>query len=331
MKFCVYTRAFYEVPYLNFFIEHYIYLGFCKIIILKSDNIHYDLPPLYSHIVDIHLVSNEGNELLPNYQHLIKNSDYDWILSVDIDEFLMLNAKYKNITDFTLSKLAENNNINMFYFRWGMIEKYDTHYNYKFINILKTYKIYANQHVKTMFKRKDLLNISSPHYCDLNTKKHIYFENNILYENKAVGHPYTDNTYNECILIHLHTRSIENIIIKSIHTELTTKKIISRELFIDFINNIDLYSELENALETFKKNIGLKSILPFFHCDAPDNIYIYNYGLFEYIYEVTDTNIEQQLISFLLYKNNIDKNKYYYFINALNNQITKECKHLFYK
>ena len=39
MKCCVYTRTFYESPYINFFIEHYLKLGFDKIFILKTDNL----------------------------------------------------------------------------------------------------------------------------------------------------------------------------------------------------------------------------------------------------------------------------------------------------
>ena len=38
MKCCVYTRCYYEKQYLYNFIEHYIKLGFDKIIILNTSN-----------------------------------------------------------------------------------------------------------------------------------------------------------------------------------------------------------------------------------------------------------------------------------------------------
>ena len=47
MKCCVYTRSFAERPYMDFFIEHYIHLGFDKIIILKSDKMEYKYPIEY--------------------------------------------------------------------------------------------------------------------------------------------------------------------------------------------------------------------------------------------------------------------------------------------
>ena len=43
MKCCVYSRFVFEYPYLNSFIEHYLNLGFDKIIILYTDIIEYPL------------------------------------------------------------------------------------------------------------------------------------------------------------------------------------------------------------------------------------------------------------------------------------------------
>ena len=61
MKYCVYTRAFYETPYLDFFIEHYINLGFDMIIILKADSFSYSIPSKFKKHVQLHTVPNLEN------------------------------------------------------------------------------------------------------------------------------------------------------------------------------------------------------------------------------------------------------------------------------
>ena len=111
--------------------------GFDKIIILKcfNNDDHYKIPEEYQKYVSIYNVKNLGNSLLPKYDYIVKNSGYDWVLNIDIDEILLLNPKYKNINEYTEEKLSINKNINTFYFRWGMIEKCDNTHNYDFINI----------------------------------------------------------------------------------------------------------------------------------------------------------------------------------------------------
>jgi len=121
MKYCVYSRCYFENNYLTYFIEHYINLGFHKIIILHTGGCKYDLPIKYSNLVDIHYLINNGNEneFNSNHDHIIKKSDFDWVLWVDNDELLLLCEKYKTIDDYVNEKLLINNNINAFYFRWG--------------------------------------------------------------------------------------------------------------------------------------------------------------------------------------------------------------------
>ncbi len=78
MKCCVYTRCFIENPYMDFFIEHYIKLGFDKIIILKCDTFEYKCPIEYEKQVYIHKVPNFGDRLLGAYYHLvIRDHNYD--------------------------------------------------------------------------------------------------------------------------------------------------------------------------------------------------------------------------------------------------------------
>ena len=77
IKCCVYTRVFYEFPYLNFFLEHYISLGFQKIILLKADNIKLNIEK-YKDYVEIFEVENLENRLLPICTNRI-DKNYDWV------------------------------------------------------------------------------------------------------------------------------------------------------------------------------------------------------------------------------------------------------------
>lgn len=318
MKYCVYTRCFYENEYLDYFIKHYLDIGFNKIIILHSGGSEYKLHEKYKNLVDIYYVLNEGNVLLSKYDYLIKESDFDWFLVVDNDEFLILNNEYKTINDYVENKLLLNNNINQFYFRWGMIEKYDIENNNNFSYILQNYKIFSNPHIKSMFKKQDFMNISQ-HYSNFQNLT-IYFENNITNKNNAL-HTINFNSYQEHILIHIHTRSINNLIIKSLYTKLERKYINLKNEFIEFINS---YAHLSNntILDIFKKFIGMKAILPFEH--AKGNVI--NMSEYNIIYskfhncELINLNENIEILNFLK-NNNINVDKYFSFIDMLSNKI----------
>ena len=320
MKFCVYTRSFLEDEYLSCFINHYIKLGFDKIIILKSDGIIYNLPENYSTIVEIHYVENRGNLLLPQYDYLIKNCDCDWVLVIDIDELLLLNNSYKNINDYVEQKTI-NNKINAFYFRWGMIEKFDITNNNNFNYILNNYKIFQNPHIKTMFKKIDFISIWHPHYTNLNNL-HIYFENNILNQNDAL-HEINNNSYKENILIHLHTRSIHNLIIKAFNTHFIEKTISNKNQFIHFINELDSNLNDNDILNKFIEYIGMKSKLPYYHISS-GLVDTSNYDIVKYNYDIVDSNIEKKSVLNFLHINNIDESKYVYFINKLSSKIIND-------
>ena len=75
MKYCVYTRFFFEDNYIESFIEHYLNLGFDYIVILyvinyKDKNINkYKLSKKYKDKVLLYKVKNEGNLLVSKYMH----------------------------------------------------------------------------------------------------------------------------------------------------------------------------------------------------------------------------------------------------------------------
>ena len=321
MKCCVYTKCFKEDPYFDFFIEHYLKLGFDKIIILKNDNIKYRCLEQYNNSVIIHNVDPMPTDLLANtHKNLVINSNYDWILHVDMDEILLL---HKNIKEYIKEKLIINNNINQFYFRWAMIEKLDIKTNISFKDILNNYKIFNNTHIKSLSKRINIRGFTS-HCTSPKAECCIYFEGNILNKNKDVYHKIIDNTYKDSILIHLHTRSIHNIIMKIDNNMYPTTKKIDITVLSNLINNFS--NNNNDIVAMFRKCIGYKANLPYSHKKEGEisTIKFNKFIIYNYKYNVINEKIEKEYILNLLKHRNINIEKYNQFVNKLEPKIIKD-------
>ncbi len=193
MKCCVYTRFVNELCYLDNFIEHYLRLGFDKIIVLLHDNDEYILNETLQDYVDIHQVENRGNRLPNLYKHLIPK-DYDWVLHVDSDELLFLKKSYVSIKDYIIKKLFINPDINVFQFSWLWLHRFhltnERHKN-SLTNIIYEYKtmvgfkdVYSKQvWVKTMTRVKNIVDISC-HTFVLNCRATVFINNeSLLFDN----------------------------------------------------------------------------------------------------------------------------------------------------
>lgn len=322
MKCCVYTRAFNEDPYIHFFIEHYISIGFDQIIILKSDRIKIDLSK-YNNYVKVYYVDNIENRLLPIHTNKI-NKQFDWVLCVDIDEILLLN-NIDNIKQYINIRLKMNNSINIFYFRWAMLEKYDNQEIESFSDLISNYKIYENSHIKTMANVKHLKSVWHPHLVDLHKDLNIFFEGNIYKRNQPNKHKINKLSYTDAILLHIHTRSINNLVYKSFTTRLgycgndkIPKKIKDVNKLIILINE-----EFNNDfLQLFKQYIGLKASLPFTHSkNSTINIKNLGYKINEYQNNVINYNIEKTDIENILKQNTINIKEYYHKCNKIYEQV----------
>lgn len=319
MKCCVYVRNFNEKPFFHFFVNHYLNLGFEKIFVLTVNDNYIENTNKYNKKVLSLNVSNLGNLLLDKYKYIIEKQ-YDWTLCVDMDELLVLNKKYKNINEYIQEKLNVNPNINMFYFRWGMIEKYDTNNNTNFEYILNNYKIFCNQHIKSMVKTTHIKFFSNPHYVDLKIPNFIYFEGNILRDNKAAGHITQPKSYEESVLIHIHTRSTHNLIIKSLITAFKGKRIKDEQQLINLINNFHENNKDEpNILSDFNKLVGVKASLPFGHAnnEVIDKTKILKWEFNDKSGNVIDLEEEKKMLINILYNKKINLQKYLIFTKKL--------------
>ena len=177
MKFCVYTRSFYESPYINFFIEHYLKLGFDKIFILKTDEIEIRIDDKFLKFIEIANVKNEGNKILTLNIGMINKNEYEWFLNVDIDEFLFIDSKYSNIKEYVNYILKKKPNTNMIFFRWLNINKLSNE-NIFFENLIKNYKISKNPFIKSISRTNLNIKNVNPHLCWLKDNNYqIFFEN----------------------------------------------------------------------------------------------------------------------------------------------------------
>jgi hypothetical protein len=210
-----------------------------------------------------------------------------------------------------------------------MLNKYDIEQNNNFNYIINNYKIHQNKHIKTMVKRNQLNSIKSSHLCSTKNKNIIYFDNKIMYDNRAIQ-PINNNSYQDCILVHILTRSIHNIVMKASNTIFNGKMISNNNDFINLINNIDFKND--NLLNKFQEVMGRKSKAPFEVAENPlCNIDIKNYTIYNYNFQVFNKYLENISIINFLNKIGIDEFKYFTFIEKLNEYIIKEKYNLFRK
>jgi hypothetical protein len=282
MKCCVLTRFVYELIYLDSFIEHYVNLGFDKIIVLYHDIVVGQVPNEYKDKVKLHNVPNLGNQLPDKFKHLIPE-DIDWVLHVDSDEFLLLHKRYKDIHEYVECKLAMHPEINIFLFMWSWVHKYDEDNQY-LNDIFRKYKKKVGNRlteenkknkqnevwVKSMFKRShlDTLYIHCPsmiygYYMYCNELIVHEDENNnkiksLLYKNKQneIGF------YQDVILMHLATRSMKNVVFKSqnMHkTQVKKKNMNNQELLEEYLQTTNLEHENEyDIMSSLKDYVGYK-------------------------------------------------------------------------
>ena len=282
MKCCVFTRFVYELIYLDSFIEHYVNLGFDKIIILYHDIVVGQVAEEFKPYVELHNVPNLGNKLPDKYKHLIPD-DMEWVLHVDSDEFLLLHKRYKNIQDYVETKIGAHPEINVFLFMWSWIHKYDED-NDTLDNIFRKYRKKVGNRlteenkknktnevwVKSMFKRShlDTLYIHSP---SMIYGYYLYCNELIVHENennnkiKSLVYKNKQNEiyfYKDAVLMHLATRSMKNAVFKSqnMHnTQVKKKKMNNLELLEDYLETTHLHNENEyDIMSTLKDLIGYK-------------------------------------------------------------------------
>lgn len=279
MKCCVLVRFVYEFIYLDAFIEHYLNLGFDKIIILYHDVVEGYIEENYKDKVQIYSVPNLGNRLPEAYKNLIPRQ-MDWVLHVDSDEFLLLHKKYFSIHDYIREKLTTfpSENINIIALNWVWIHKYDN-LNDPVYSIIKRCKKQVgciperkNKElwIKSIFRRDQLQTFYI--HCPLMRGGHrMYCNGEVLVfkdnPNSVRTVSYKDDSilYKDHALLHIATRSLNNAIFKSerIHESQVQRKEMNSKMALE--HEVAYLTESSTSFEKFKlliEHIGYKVKFP---------------------------------------------------------------------
>lgn len=242
MKTCVYVRCIDESHFLNAFIEHYINLGFDMIYVLYQDtqNTNYKLPNHYQDNVTIEQVQNCGNLMLDRYKDIIDTDTYKWILTVDLDEFLVLNTDFLNISEVIEFYVTLHKKVNVIQFGWLWAHKFSTSAE-SVEQILSTRKLLIGKQensakiwYKSMVKSKYLQNMGTHISMIKKEKKYtVGFNKKIIRvcsraqpndmnawiswsdTNNLRNHNIDSNTYKDGFLLHISTRNICDVFAKA--------------------------------------------------------------------------------------------------------------------
>ena len=294
MKSRVVVRSFYEDPYIDFFVDYYMTIGFDNIVILKADNTPYKPPEDYKDKVLVVHVKNEGNDILRKHIRYFLDKTYDWVLNIDMDEFLVIDFdKYKGgINDFLENYpkelvekkiLQDSDQCQQIRFRWLCIHKLDNK-DLTFPELLNNYNKYAFNYIKTIGKTNHLNNKNiNAHYFFSNKLKNPIIVNNpnakikekeyglllddrvrnILSHNKTFLKNKSENLKNGFIL-HVHIRSLNNVLMKSLVTQLrNNKKITSISSFNQVLNDFKLSNnnDYNSIYHKFLSHVNIKYYL----------------------------------------------------------------------
>ncbi len=231
MGYAILTCALHEHAYINTFVSYYINLGFDVIYILCDQNQpsydSYLFPTLKSYVRCIHMkyTLKPGETFdgiqMRYYQKVIRMIPHEWIFLCDIDEFLYLSSG--NIKTYMNS--INHKSVSQISFPWMIVDslKPDAEYTHLF-DILDNASWHTNRHVKSIFRKADFERITSTHYA------HVKGLTRVGGREEKVAKPLYEDRFNvdfyksdATFIIHFHTRSFENNIIKILTAQYSGK------------------------------------------------------------------------------------------------------------
>ena len=253
MKVELVVRFFFEHPYADHFIEHYLKLGFDHIYVLFQKN----QPRMMIRNPKVSIIYHryEGNEV---YTHLttLVHLKSEWVLFCDADEYLYL-TKYASIQHF-LKQVPPN--VNQLLFHWAMVENFAyLKESQDLFDCLATHTLYSNPHVKSMVRSRTVGRDLTPHFSP--TVEPCYLWNKHVKPSPTTGDYGIDNYVSMAypFLLHFHTRSLQDCLIKSMVTSFAPKR----------ANLNDLKKIISDKNVNGLKNVVFKIDLPFVHAIEP--------------------------------------------------------------
>mmetsp|Transcript_17372 Transcript_17372/g.54261 ORF Transcript_17372/g.54261 Transcript_17372/m.54261 type:complete len:437 (+) Transcript_17372:415-1725(+) len=229
-RFGVVARAYNEDAYLDGFIDHYVKIGFDRIGILQLnheglDQDHYEPPPSLAARVKVYRVSHThrtDDVILARYRPYAKDmAACDWIFYPDVDEYLVLDVP--RIDDFVRERLAVYSDINVFMFRWVLLNRVETTNADVFADdSMRTAFVGKGDIVKSMVKTSECVTPPSPHIGTMRNPR--IFVNGVYGiggENISLRAFQGDRASDmRSALVHFRTRSLGNIVVKTLDTKI---------------------------------------------------------------------------------------------------------------
>ena len=265
---CLCVIAKNENLYVREFIEHYKSIGYDKIFIYDNNEVNGEKfeEVIYDYIkngfVKIIYFRKTSPLIRPQFEaykdcYSRYNRVYDWISFYDMDEFLEINEKYKNIHDFLIDKNfkhCQNIKINWLnYFDNNILyyEKKSLYERFKYYNKNDT----INKHIKSTVKGNLPLNywerMNNPHTSELNFTSCSSSGKIIQYDSPFYYPP----DYTNAKLRHYSQKSFEEYCIKLKKGKADSLKNLNNKMINEDFQR--LYSENKNIIEKLKiiKNI----------------------------------------------------------------------------
>ena len=221
MKVDILVRFYYDNAYAHHFLNYAFGLGFDHIHVLFQSG----QPPLdIAHPnVTVYPHNYSGNGVLHKLNSIV-STDADWLLICDTDEYLYL-KDYANIQEFCATIPAD---VDQVQFHWAMVEHFQITIGDKdLFDCLATHTLYSNPHRKSMIRLKGLgikqIPKINPHTCFGLPNSYIW---NQRCKPSALNHVEVEmyQHTNYPFLIHFHTRSLQDMFLKGMVTNLKGKQ-----------------------------------------------------------------------------------------------------------
>jgi hypothetical protein len=299
-RFIVFTRASKEAPYLRFFVEWYVGLGFDRIVVLVQTKTQRGLYLETANHPSVQLIwadkQTPPDALLRMHQELVLGINPEaWVLQVDIDELLLIDEP--SIGAFVDARARHHScELSALGFRWVAVQHMDPtcesltpaaaaaavaqygdglggvagssqtfsgpSYYPKYMAKAKAVQVFAHPHVPTLRKLRE-----GVHCVDLDGVR-LHGVHTLRRDTaKPWLVPLTNGSrpYAHAALLHLETRSLSNMLVKALTTRMPTRVARSKDALASLLIGARSGAPTGGALmRALASAVGTKLFIPLF-------------------------------------------------------------------
>ena len=144
-----------------------------------------------------------------------------------------------------------------------MIDIFDNDYLGSFEEIIDNYTLVFANHIKSLFRVNILGNWIHPHHPEVRdgVKAVVNCEGIVDHNYKSDLRAISSRTFQDHVLVHLHTRSITNLMMKAFNTHLDGKRVSNHDQTVIMINAFTGNESQNELRQDFLNHIGVKAHL----------------------------------------------------------------------